>query len=206
MKYTKELIKELAKKHNTTVLGLTKIAGVSLATLYKYCKYDDSVAHSKRTLTQKKKFDKIMKKLINEGKDIPYKREDNEKYLRVSLETAEELCYQLSQGVEVFQECSNDSLKLLEGLIVRFRDNNPVFVNCAISLDEKYYIKVPKPITVKIGKRYLTRSNKEAIVITGEENFFKAIVIGDGTSFTVDSTGKNIDGYSELDLVEEIYD
>lgn len=206
MKYTKELINELAKKHNTTVTGLAKIVGVCLSTLYRYCTWDDSAIHSKKALTQKKKFDKVMEKLINKEKEMPHKQENNEKYLRVNIESAEELCYQLSQGVEVFQEKSNDSLKLVDGLIVKFRGNNPVFINCAISLDGKYYIKVPKPIKVEIGKKYLTRDKKEAIVVSKDEEYFKSVIIGDGLSSVVDSTGKNINSYCEYDLVEEVDD
>lgn len=211
MKYTKQFFKDLVKKHNMTMTDLGKALEVSMSTLYRYVKWDENASHSKRELTEKKKFDKKLSKFI-EGKKG--KKGTNEtkpieivsgKYIAVPVNSAEEICYQLSQGIEVFQEGSNDSLKLVEGIIVRFRGNNPVFINCAISLDEKYYIKVPKPIIVEVGKRYLTRDNKEAVVFVGGENY-KAATIGTGIGFVVDKNGKNIGGNSEYDLVEQIND
>lgn len=214
MRYTIEQLNKLAKKNNTTMEGLAKLTNISLCTLYKHCRWDDNSNHSKLAIAGRKKFEKKMSEFINKcnlmKEETLIEEVKDNKYKNVDLRDAEEICYQLAQGSEVFQKCSNDSLKLVEGVIVRFRNGKAVFVNCAISLDEKYYMKIPKPIKVEIGKRYLTEKGEEAVVIAKSEYFgdsYAVCIIGKEHKMFVNEEGYSMDLTKyDIKLVEEIDD
>lgn len=208
MKYTKQFLKDLAKQHNMNLGQLASQLGMTRTTLERY--YNDKNSQTKWGMNSRKRIEAKIEYFVNKS-NLKEKVKlggvtPNSKYIKKYLESAEDICMYLSQGYEINQENSKDYLKLVENIVVRFRDNSPVFINGAISLEEKYYVNMPKPIIVKVGKKYLTRGGDIAIVVSETVNGYKAILIGIEVVYFVDGTGLNLDNATNFDFMEEIDD
>lgn len=95
---------------------------------------------------------------------------------------------------------------MVENIVVRFRDNNPVFINGAISLEEKYYVNMPQPIIVALGKKYLNKNNQEVVIVSEGKKVYEAVIIGKGSSYCVHEDGTAINVDLDYSLSEEIDD
>lgn len=206
MKYTKQFLKELAHKNGCNLSELHKLLGVGYVTLYKY--YSDRFSMTTWGRSANRKMEEAIEKFIHKDdkQAKPEPKTVSDKYVTVEIPDYESLCYQLSQGVEVFMKGSYDSLKVQDGFIVRFNKGEPSFVNPAVSLEESYYIKCPLTLDLKVGKKYLTESGEVAFVISGKGGAFDAAIIGSGLIFTVDASEKSVYNEIGMNFVEEIDD
>ena len=172
MKYTKKDIDKLG----LSLPALAKKIGVSNPTIYGYV--NGTLGKNKKSQIVLHKIENYLDSVIGmEPKQDETKKEQETKMLRNYIEDVETLTFLLSSGEGVYQENTNDCLKMSNGVIVRCRNNIPVFVNGAIDLSSKYYTLIPEPIKVKKGKEYKTNGVGNVMIVSQVEDRFDGFVI-----------------------------
>lgn len=126
--------------------------------------------------------------------------------------TNEEIFSALANGETVYQENSTYSYQMLVesncSIVLKFRDNKPIFLNCAIDLSSSYYILKKEKLSINVGKKYRNKRGDEVTIFAqDDEKLFKGVITGDCKIYTYNSEGVN--QFSDLettlyDLDEEL--
>lgn len=134
----------------------------------------------------------------------PVKIERKPKTQVVYLESVEELLGELLDGNEVHVESSTGhTLKIVNGFIVRYSNDNPISINAPILCSERYYVIKPIPLNLEVGKRYISRDGRVATVFNQFEHVFYGVFDGEPDVRSYDSKGGCINHNADNDLIEE---
>lgn len=202
---------ETYRKENKFSQGLmAEKIGISFTAYYKFVA-KNSKPHLK-TWRKLEKFynENIEKKEISIAeyfKDLeatPVKVERRPKTHQVYLESVEELLGELLDGNEVHVESSTGhTLKIVNGFIVRYSNDNPISINAPILCSERYYAIKPIPLNLEIGKRYIAKNGSIVTVFNSDGHRFIGVADGKEGFLEYYPNGANYLNHNEYDLVEE---
>lgn len=102
----------------------------------------------------------------------------------------------LKQGNQIYQENSPNYFKLIEGLVVKFNNKGePLFINPAIDIKEKYYYLKRESLNIEVSKTYITENNKEVNIFAFkyEDDTYLGVITGYSNFFRFDQEGHVLD-------------
>ncbi|MCM1497219.1 MAG: hypothetical protein NC124_02010 [Clostridium sp.] len=189
----RDFIIKYRKKHGLSIVGMAKLIGVSQT-----CYYGYEVLGRKPNKNSKLLFSKFYEennKVENPKVEVKLQRKTE----KVRIESVEELISSLNDGKDVFSE-RGYIYKKIDGFIVKYSGNLPVFVSSALDLSDKYYIEDVIPLSLKIGYKYINEDGQTVHIFSEDENGFLGVIEGCSSILHYTSAGK-----SDLssDLIEE---
>lgn len=134
----------------------------------------------------------------------PVKVERKPKTQVVYLESVEDLLGELLNGGEVHVENSTGhTLKIVDGFIVRYSNDNPISINAPILCSERYYAIKPIPLTLEIGKRYVAKNGLVVTIYNSDGHKFNGVADGKEGFLEFYPNGANYLNHTDYDLIEE---
>ena len=160
-KYIKDELLKILKENKISKSALQQAIGISSATMWKYLNRklgDPEYTHRILLSDQKieKRIDDVLSGLNKDTKvsDCPTIRE--------FATTVEDVILYLVGGYQVFDNDGN-SFKLINDVIVKYRNEEPIFINPAICCQDISTFFIYKALTLKEGGVYETN---EGITVT----------------------------------------
>ena len=194
------------KDNNLGYVEFSKILNVTYNTYKAFIKDPDKVR-----LSSIRKFENFYKNNIKTSEKDKVFEKSHKKDVKLEtfyLESVEDIINELIVGNEIFIDNTNYSYRMSEGIIIRYSNGEPVSINAPILCSEKYFVRKPVPLSLRVGKSYI--NDKGEMVIIYKEIIAENVFLGmtnklDGTSVASSFTpkGKAADGVSP-DLVEEL--
>lgn len=130
---------------------------------------------------------------------------------RIELKGPDEIANALIKGEIVYQNNTNFNYQILaNGVVLKSTKDTPLFLNATMDMTEAYYILEKEKIDLKEGLVYITKNNKEVIIInSGFDEFdnhpYKvAMLIGKNQLYIYSLDGKILDNEDkDLDILGE---
>ena len=148
-KYIKDELLKILKENKISKSALQQAIGISSATMWKYLNRklgDPEYTHRILLSDQKieKRIDDVFSRLNKDTKvsDCPTVKE--------FATTIEDVISYLVSGYQVFDNDGN-SFKLISGIIVKYRNEEPIFINPAICCQDINTFFIYKALTLKGG-------------------------------------------------------
>lgn len=124
----------------------------------------------------------------------------------------EEIFTALANGDIVYQDNSAYSYQLLMdngcSIVLKLRDDKPVFLNCAIDLSASYYTLRKEKLSIVVGKKYRSKNGEEVNIFSrGDDGLFKGVITGNCGIYSYNEDGENQDtsaGANLYNLDEEL--
>ncbi len=198
-------------KHNLTRQAIADMIGIPYLTYYKFV-----AKNSKPYLHTWKKLEKFYNENIERREasitdyfeeypePSPVKTERKPKTQTVYLESVEELLGELLDGNEVHVENSTGhTLKIVNGFIVRYSNDNPISINSPVLCSERYYAIKPIPLTLEIGKRYIAKNGLVVTIYNSDGHKFNGVADGKEGFLEFYPNGANYLNHTDYDLIEE---
>lgn len=91
--------------------------------------------------------------------------------MRKYLKTKEDIIKALKDGKKLYEkDYPQNHYEMIDGIICgQSGKNSPFIINCAMDMDDKFYIEEEKPLTIEVGKFYRTRDGRRAYCFYKEE-------------------------------------
>ena len=199
---------ETYRKENGLSQGLmAEKIGISFASYFKFTR-KNSKPHLK-TWRKLEKFynENIEKKEVSVEdffESLSVKTERKPKTQIVYLESVEDLLGELLNGNEVHVENSTGhTLKIVDGFIVSYSNNNPISINAPVLCSERYYAIKPIPLTLEIGKRYVAKNGLVVTIYNSDGHKFNGVADGKEGFLEFYPNGANYLNHTDYDLIEE---
>lgn len=191
------------KDNHISCEKMAELIGISMGSYFKFTR-----KNSKPHLPTWKKLEKFYNENIErkeaEIESAPVKIELKPKTQIVYLESVEELIGELLNGGEVHVESSTGhTLKLVDGFIVRYSNDNPISINAPILCSERYYAIKPIPLNLEIGKRYIAKNGSVVTIFNSDGHRFIGVADGKEGFLEYYPNGANYLNHNDYDLVEE---
>ena len=96
---------------------------------------------------------------------------------------------------------------MYEGIIIKYRNQLPVFINSAIECGKSYYIRRVKLPNLSVGKVYTDLLKRKVAIISknDEQLCFRGMILGSGEWTWYSPNGKDLNnGEYPADLIEEV--
>lgn len=130
---------------------------------------------------------------------------------RIELEGPDEIADALIKGEIVYQDNTNFNYQILaNGIVLKSTKDIPLFLNATMDMSEAYYTLEKEKIDLKEGLVYITKNNKEVIIInSGFDEFdnhpYKvAMTVGKNQLYKYSLDGKILDEEDkDLDILGE---
>ena len=115
---------------------------------------------------------------------------------KITIQDLDSFILILNQGNQIYQENSPNYFQLIAGLIVKFNNKDePLFINPAIDMKEKFYYLKRESLNIQIGKTYITENNKEVNIFSFkyEDDTYLGVITGYSNFFRFDQEGRVLD-------------
>jgi len=130
---------------------------------------------------------------------------------RIDLEGPDDIADALIKGEIVYQDNTNFNYQILSnGIVLKSNKDVPLFLNATMDMTEAYYILEKEKLDLKEGLVYITKNNKEVIIIETRfddvnKNFYKvAMLIGKSQLYKYDLEGNILDNVDkDLNILGE---
>lgn len=168
------------KENKLTIDALCNMIGVPYITYYGFVRKNKTPR-----IATWKKFEKFYNENIEKKEafvsieEIFTPKITTPKTEKVYLDFPEDVTSELVSGNEIFCEGTGHTLKLLNGLVVRYSGDYAVSVGGAILSTDKYYTIKPIPLKLEVGKKYVAKDGRVATVFASDDHIFYAVFDND---------------------------
>lgn len=148
-KYTKDGLLKILKENKISKSALQQAIGISSVTMWKYLNRNlGDPEYTHRILLSDQKIEKRIDDVLS-GLNKDTKVYDCST-IKEFATTVEDIISYLVSGYEVFDNDGN-SFKCINGIIVKYRNEEPIFINPAIGCQDISTFFISKPLTIKRG-------------------------------------------------------
>lgn len=194
------------KQHKLTDKEMCEKIGIPYVTYYKHISGRTKNSNNITATKFKDFYDKYIKRdqIIEEiCKSEPTKPVVTPKTEKVYIESIEDMIAELKSGNTVYVDGTNKTIKLVEGFIVRYDGFMQVSINGAILCSEKHYVIKEIPLKLEVGKKYVAKDGRVAMVYAKTEaGRFLGVFEGDPKVRSYLSTGDDV---SDNDVLVKEY-
>lgn len=124
--------------------------------------------------------------------------------IKISISDIDSFITCLKQGTKIFMENNSNYIQLTENFIIKYNNKDePLFINPAIDIKEKYYWLKRETLNIVIGKIYITENNKEVTIFSSKEDTYFGVINGYNDVFTYNKEGQIINKSSDFNIKGE---